>query len=507
MLPSAVTDADGRYEIRGLGRDRLVGLRIVGPQIAASLERVVTRPMKTVHVHVRNASHTFYGSGFEYVAAPSVPVDGTVKDADSGTPIAGAIIASDRFNGKFDSSDGEGLVSATSDAQGRFKLEGLPLSDKNTLKIVFPQNLPYLAENDLHVPRGQLPQPISRDFELRRCVWAVGRVHDVKTGKPVKGRLFYTPFHSNEFAKRYSRYRTNVRGFLDNVPVGRTDDDGRFRVPVIPGRGVVCFQTLAGDYFPGFGAAAIKELAEYKSKRGEPSPTYDDFTPARFQSIREIDPVAAATQIDIDIPVDSGQNVVLKFVDRSGKRLSGVKADGLRPLFGMSRTNSDTATVPATSPDETRILWFKHEATGLMKFLRFTPQPGETERAITLDPPAVLTGRLVSAEGKPLAERKIDCDYSLGYNSIGQFPQAQTDAQGRFRYELPAGGPFHIASRSRGFASLANDLTVQSGEKIDLGDLVVSSGNTFLATVTAKSPAKRTKSPAAELQGQMQPRP
>jgi hypothetical protein len=169
-------------------------------------------------------------------------------------------------------------------------------------------------------------------------------------------------------------------------------------------------------------------------------------------------------------------------------------------------TRTDTITIPATSPDETRIGWVKHKEifwtqhkeSGLCKFLHFKPIPGERERTITLEPPAVLTGRLVSPAGEPLRDVSINCSYELSYNSIGQFPEARTDAQGRFRYEIPGGGPFQVVSRSGRFLSLARDLTVQSGEQVDFGELVVSASDRVRSTVTPKNPPKRTLSPAAD---------
>ncbi len=208
MLPTATTDAEGRFELRGLGRDRMAVLRIVGPQIAVAVLQVVTRPMETTKILLRNrgggpagkAPRIFYGSHFEFVAEPGVPVEGRVTDEETGAPLAGVIVASDRFSVPRTLSS-DGLLTAVSDAQGRFKLEGLPLSDENTLKVL-PSDLPYLSAGDLSLPKGKPPQSIARDIKLRRGVWAVGRVQDVKTGKPVKGSVCYTPFLSNEFAKR-----------------------------------------------------------------------------------------------------------------------------------------------------------------------------------------------------------------------------------------------------------------------------------------------------------------
>ena len=55
---------------------------------------------------------------------------------------------------------------------------------------------------------------------------------------------------------------------------------------------------------------------------------------------------------------------------------------------------------------------------GLCKFLHFKPIPGERERIITLEPPAILTGRLVSEAGEPLRDMSINCSYAVGYNWV-----------------------------------------------------------------------------------------
>ena len=173
MLPTATTDAEGRFELRGLGRDRMAVLRIVGPQIAVAVLQVVTRPMETTKILLRNrgggpagkAPRIFYGSHFEFVAKPGVPVEGRVTDEETGAPLAGVIVASDRFSVPRTLSS-DGLLTAVSDAQGRFKLEGLPLSDENTLKVL-PSDLPYLSAGDLSLPKGKPPQSIARDIKLR----------------------------------------------------------------------------------------------------------------------------------------------------------------------------------------------------------------------------------------------------------------------------------------------------------------------------------------------------
>jgi beta-lactamase regulating signal transducer with metallopeptidase domain/protocatechuate 3,4-dioxygenase beta subunit len=496
MLPSATTDADGRFELRGLGRDRLANLRIIGPQIAVSLLQVVTRPMPKTEIKLRsngggsgNGPNIFYGSQFEFVAAPGLPVEGTVTDEETGAPIAGVLVASDWLRVPSTISP-RGVISAVSDAKGRYKLEGMPLDDVNTLKA-FATDLPYLSAGNLEVPRGTPPQAISRDIKLRRGVWAVGRVLNAKTGEPVKGGLFYTPFRSNELAKGYPRYQSKVHNSFGNDPEGLTDDEGRFRILVIPGRGLVCFRSFQGHYIPGNGAANIPELTKMKSRRRGEGPTYDSFAPTFFEAVHEISPAADAKTVEVNLSVDPGQNVALHLVDPSGKPLTGLlRTGGLNGISPLGGINSNEATVSALSPSETRIVWIQHKATGLTKYMHFTAKPGESERTVTLEPPAVLTGRFVSTEGKPYAGWSVDCQFSIGYHS--GFPPVRTDSDGGFRCEIPGGGPFDLVSRSGPAVTVASNLTVQSGEQLDFGELVVNDGDERVDFTTKVAP-KRTK--------------
>jgi beta-lactamase regulating signal transducer with metallopeptidase domain len=508
-LPSSVTDAEGKVEISGLGRERLVLLKIIGPGIAAAKLYALTHPTKPIEFNFDfrpNPKRVFsiYGSEFDYIAAPGIVVTGVVRDDETKKPIAGAIVASDSLEGQRTSSGGN--LSATTDAEGRYRLEGLSRNCRLTITVTRPDSA-YL-ESDLEVRSSRPFEPVRQDILLKRGLWAVGRAYNIKTGHPVAATLYYTPFRSNEFARK-SR-RSGTMGFLDDAPAGHTSDEGRFRIPILAGRGVIALRCASGDYVPAFGASKSRELSDRKTD----IPTFDTLVPKWFDAVAEVDIKPDAAELRIDMPVDPGQDVVFKFVDHAGHRLSGVRVEGLIPRrAGLTRT--DTITIPATSPDETRIGWIKHKELdqtqhqegGLCKFLHFKPTPGERERTITLEPPAVLTGRLVSPAGEPLRDVLIDCSYETGYNSIGQFPEARTDAQGRFRYEIPGGGPFQVASRSGSFFSLARDLTVQSGEQVDFGEVVVSTSDRIRSSVTPKNPPKRSLSPPADPQMGNRPRP
>ena len=47
LFPPVQTAADGRVQIKGIGRERVVGLRVEGPTIATQQLRAMTRPAES----------------------------------------------------------------------------------------------------------------------------------------------------------------------------------------------------------------------------------------------------------------------------------------------------------------------------------------------------------------------------------------------------------------------------------------------------------------------------
>ncbi|HEV8000467.1 MAG TPA: M56 family metallopeptidase, partial [Planctomycetaceae bacterium] len=474
LVPVVKTRSDGRFEIQGLGRDRVIGLAISGPHIVTTGASVLTRTIKPL----RFRGGEFRGSQFERVVSPSVPVEGFVTDEETGKPIAGARILPSAISTPRGMGFGDPylatLVSRTTDANGHFRLEGLDTSFINLCEVSVSES-PYPRARDIDFPAAVKLQPVRRDIKLRRGVWAVGRAYDRTAGRPVAGVLFYTPFRSNEFAQKYPPAQSfDYRTFR----VGFADADGRFRIPVMPGRGVVCLQCSTGDYRFDVGKKEIKEFSDPKSKMDpNKQPTYGPLSAGEFHSLREINVAAGVHEAKIDLPVEPGQNVTLRFVDAAGKPLAGIETYGLRfdrrsvPGQGRAYTPSDSTIVYALSPDERRELWFTQRSSGLTKLMQFTPKPQETDRTIILEPAAVVTGRLVSPEGAPLANLKIQA-FAVARAARLRLPSVMTDMEGRFREELPAGGPFGLSADVPG-VQIAGELNVIAGEQIDLGDITI----------------------------------
>ena len=126
------TDADGRFEVRGVGRDRIACLtsRARRWRRAPSTRwpgrrrtrrsPARSRPGEPRHdVHGRPPDPPLVGATFEHIAGPTKPIVGVVRSKATGRPLEGV-----RVSGT------EGAtwtsVAARTDAQGRFRLVGLP---------------------------------------------------------------------------------------------------------------------------------------------------------------------------------------------------------------------------------------------------------------------------------------------------------------------------------------------------------------------------------------------
>ena len=98
------------------------------------------------------------------------------------------------------------MISAETDAQGRYRLVGLPKADGHRLAIYPPLDQPYFITRSFQVPDGPGLGPLKFDMTLKRGTWITGKVTDIKTGKPVQASIDYFPFLSNPHARDYPNF-------------------------------------------------------------------------------------------------------------------------------------------------------------------------------------------------------------------------------------------------------------------------------------------------------------
>ena len=178
-------------------------LRIEGPTIETSIVNVVTRPLDRVELpDYRGAPSLgktiYYGATFEHCTRTAKPIVGVVRDKDSGEPLPGVQLRGDPALG------GSNLMqwaATTSDAQGRYRLTGLPRLARTHILAIPPDDQPYMLSR-LKVKDEPGSEDTTLDFAMKRGIWIEGRVIDGATKEPVKrAAVFYYVFSDNPHAK------------------------------------------------------------------------------------------------------------------------------------------------------------------------------------------------------------------------------------------------------------------------------------------------------------------
>ena len=256
VFPAVTTDREGRFILKGVGRERLVSLLIGDPKVESRYEFVATRnmpAMKFPDFDRQNQGHTitYHGATFELVTGPGLELVGTVRDKDTGKPLAGVTVQTTAAFG-----NPLRFHKTTTDADGRYRLTGIPpktsFGDEQDLLATLNDGPPYLPVVQ-HVGDGRGPGPIRKDFELKRGVWPRGRVTDKATGKPVRANFDYFILPDNPHLKDYPGYGT-VRV---SMPY-HANENGEYQIAVIPGRGILGARFGNGPYRLGVGVDKIK---------------------------------------------------------------------------------------------------------------------------------------------------------------------------------------------------------------------------------------------------------
>jgi beta-lactamase regulating signal transducer with metallopeptidase domain/protocatechuate 3,4-dioxygenase beta subunit len=481
ITPTATSDADGRFRLTGIGRERIVSLSIEGPRIeSACAVHARTRLGKTLVIPYQlpwmPEKHTYYGATFEHVARPSVPIVGTVRDKDTGKPLPGVAIQAHKLAGNPAKDHMVSFfVRTTTDTEGRYRLTGMPIGKDNELLLVPPKEQPYLlSKMTVDTSAAGDKDSLEKDFELKQGVWIRGRVTDAKTGKPVTHCLLdYVVFANNPYAK-------SAPGFKDAYRFGfyETDKDGRYAVRGLPGRGILAL-LVCGDGETRYPLnAGVEKIPEIRKGGGRLDNQH---------AFAEVNPAYGVKSVEQDFQLDPGQSLTGAVLDTDGRMLAGAHYSGLTERGGWNPLSSATFTVNCYRPDQPRKLLFIHLERKLAGSLVVVGNQ-TVPLSVQLQPWGAIAGRIVDAEGKPQGNVDIE-DWALPRHLMVKEPNGEvrrvnesfpTDKDGRFRIEgLAPGMKYNLSgwNRSAGkyFGQLVSDVTVESGQTKDLGDVKIKS--------------------------------
>jgi protocatechuate 3,4-dioxygenase beta subunit len=468
------TDAEGRFRLTGIGRNRLVAAQLDGPNITSQHLHMLTRSGEAAITAAERDGQpeygdalrfiTYYGANFRHVAAPTKPIVGVVRASDTKKPLAGVTVRSLDLTigpGRRQSFD---LVRTTTDSQGRYRLTGMPKREGNLIAAIPDSELPYVVTNK-EVPDSPGLDPVTVDIELGRGVWIEGKITDKVTGKPLRGVVEYFSLQSNPNLHDYPGFDGTI--LMGDLTV-RAKEDGSYRVVGLPGPGLVAV----------YGKDHYLRAPERDGEEGIKEPSlwgtapYHITSTSNYGALARINPTKGVESVKRDVTLDPGWTFTGRVLGPDGRTLAGVRNFGLGvPPWHPEGMKTAEFTVQGFNPRRPREILFQDLQKGLVGIVQ-PPKENGGSVTVRMEPGATVTGRLFDADGKPRANVELDLTFRPKENPYwpNYSPKSiKTDRDGRFRLEaLLPGYQFRL---SDGKVELRFGDSLRSGQTKDLGDV------------------------------------
>jgi protocatechuate 3,4-dioxygenase beta subunit len=445
----AKTDADGRFAIHGLPRDRIVTLIVTDAQH----ERLAAFAATTDAAQPDNVSRTFrsgqamehrqpvYSNTFTLTARPTnhVLTGRVVYEAD-GKPAAGATLL---HRSKI----------MKADEEGRYRIEGLTAGPLELHAIARGSDT---APIDLTVEIPEEPKEFARDLALPRGLVVTGRVVDGSTGRGVeKVQVDFSP------DPEPGRIPT-LFGFIRE-----TDAEGRFRLVVPPGRGTLHLRSIP----PAFPPMRLRATG----------------TPPDPQMSRVVEGQGGQTVAVAEFRLARAPGVVLRVLDPSGHPVANARVD-LRDINRWSRNEPGRTDAQGRfeavglAPGQTAVFDIVATDAPLGATIEVEAEPaggkGKTVD-VQLQTLGSLSGRVLDDEGHPLAGPVIHLYRDVTYRDqrgrgFGLPVDTRNDvnADGSYAFDrLIPGATYHTQAEVGGHATASsNHVQIRAGEVARIDD-------------------------------------
>ncbi len=499
-------DAEGRFEITGVGDGYLLRLTISAETIQTVHVGVVLDPAfdpKAVRVNPpgidpntdkRQTSSPLYGPTFVHIAQPCRVIEGRVFDQKTKKPLSGISITPQVELPML-------ALSAQTDAAGRFRITGVANTECDLL-FNYPESkeTPYLTFIKTIEPTTGLA-PATVEMPLVRGTVITGRATDKITGKPIRGAVSYYILQGNKYEADLPAQDIHHR--VVNNRLYNLDSGGQFRFVALPGLGIITFGTHPlPEFQKPYPPARISD-ADRKKPYFRTDDRGDRFVISRpalmglghANAYRVIEPEVGQESLKVDFQLDPGKSITGRVVGPDGKPLSGVRVSGLTEPRGGGHTILTGAAfvVEAILEDDTRTVVGIHADKKLAGSVVVRGNSRETP-ILRMATWGAVMGRLVDKDGRPIsgvtvrvlfndqAATSLELHRTHALAAPGMNPKrgrdqtVRTDAGGRFRVDVPfAGMEFRLWWNHKTFSGIRRTPggTVKPGETKDLGDIAL----------------------------------
>jgi protocatechuate 3,4-dioxygenase beta subunit len=359
-----ITDAEGRFIVRGVGRN--LHATLIGRHPRFALQRIMVDTDSTPGSKTITAA-----------LAPSQILNVRVTYADTGEPVPHAPLLVSASQGRVAQID-----EAETDDHGRARLNSWPADRAYGVFAYPPSGQPYImAHGSIEWPKGAVEW--SLDLALRRGILIHGKVTEEGSGKPVAGALvdFLTP--------------TRPRNLFGSWTLAETTSDGSFGLGVEAGPGHIVVGIRGNDY-------AFQSI---------------DYRNQYVHSCKALDLKPGIDSQEVNLVVRRGATVTGRVVGPDGRpvreawmfspvildprqwtwrgwsgQIHGKVRDGRFAVHGLTPDGE----VPVCFLDPTRKLG------GVVKLSARSAAGGPV--TVRLEPCGAARARVVDPEGKPLAK-------------------------------------------------------------------------------------------------------
>ena len=227
QFPAAVrTDADGRFEIDGLPSDSLASLEISGPNVATHTICVLNRDIERINVpntgYPGAESNGYYGAKFDHPVEPGTAIVGSVKDKETGQPLAGVHVMANLIVDHAQTN--QSRWESETDKNGRFRIDGLPSGGQKLLDLYPNKEQPYLVSRGIEgagCQRDQAGRNGNQTSPRRVCSRQSDRCRHRRRSTPSCNTRRCCRTKLPEISATIRRSSASIRWIRRNVPMTR----------------------------------------------------------------------------------------------------------------------------------------------------------------------------------------------------------------------------------------------------------------------------------------------